>query len=71
MIVGAFAAGDRRTLKNLLAREVYDGFDAAIRERESKGETVESRFVSLETAEITAPRCAERPRRSPCASSRN
>ena len=54
MIVGAFAAGDRRTLKNLLAREVYDGFDAAIRERESKGETVESRFVSLETAEITA-----------------
>ena len=53
MIVGAFAAGDRRTLKNLLAREVYDGFDAAIRERETKGETIESRFVSLETAEIT------------------
>jgi predicted lipid-binding transport protein (Tim44 family) len=52
MIVGAFAAGDRRTLKNLLAREVYEGFDAAIREREAKGETVESRFVSLETAEI-------------------
>jgi predicted lipid-binding transport protein (Tim44 family) len=52
MIVGAFAAGDRRALKNLLAREVYDGFDAAIRERESKGETVESRFVALETAEI-------------------
>src|SRR5687767_2354637 len=25
MIVGAFAAGDRRALKNLLAREVYDG----------------------------------------------
>ncbi len=52
MIVGAFAAGDRRTLKNLLAREVFDGFDAAIRERETKGETIESRFVSLETAEI-------------------
>jgi len=52
MIVGAFAAGDRRSLKNLLAREVYDGFDAAIRERETKGETVESRFVALETAEI-------------------
>jgi predicted lipid-binding transport protein (Tim44 family) len=52
MIVGAFATGDRRTLKNLLAREVYDGFDAAIRERETKGETIESRFVSLETAEI-------------------
>lgn len=52
MIVGAFATGDRRALKNLLAREVFDGFDAAIRDRESKGETVESRFVSLDTAEI-------------------
>ena len=52
MIVGAFAAGDRKSLKGLLSREVYDGFDAAIRERESKGETVESRFVALETAEI-------------------
>jgi predicted lipid-binding transport protein (Tim44 family) len=53
MIVGAFAAGDRRTLKNLLSREVYDGFEAAIREREAKGQTVESRFVSLEGADIT------------------
>lgn len=52
MIVGAFAAGDRRTLKGLLAREVYEGFDAAIRERESKGETIESRFVSLEKADL-------------------
>src|SRR5437588_5447433 len=32
MIVLAFAEGDRRTLKNLLSREVYDGFEAAIRE---------------------------------------
>lgn len=53
MIVGAFAAGDRRALKGLLSREVYDGFEAAIRDRESKGETMESRFVSLDTAEIT------------------
>jgi predicted lipid-binding transport protein (Tim44 family) len=54
MIVGAFASGDRRTLKGLLSREVYDGFEAAIRDREAKGETVENRFVSLDTAEITA-----------------
>ena len=53
MIVNAFAEGDRRTLKNLLAREVYDGFDAAIAEREKKGETVENRFVSIDDAEIT------------------
>src|SRR5262249_54534370 len=41
-----------RTLKNLLAREVYDGFEAAIRERENKGETVESRFVAIDKSDI-------------------
>ncbi|MBI2713263.1 MAG: Tim44 domain-containing protein [Rhizobiales bacterium] len=54
MIVNAFAEGDRRTLKNLLSREVCDGFEAAISEREKRGETVESRFVSIDNAEITA-----------------
>ena len=54
MIVTAFAEGDRRTLKNLLSREVYDGFESAISERESRSETVESRFVSIDNAEITA-----------------
>jgi predicted lipid-binding transport protein (Tim44 family) len=54
MIVNAFAEGDRRTLKNLLSREVYDGFDTAIGEREKRGDTVESRFVSIDNADITA-----------------
>jgi predicted lipid-binding transport protein (Tim44 family) len=54
MIVTAYAEGDRRNLKNLLAREVYDGFDAAIRERETKGETVETRFVSIDKSDLTA-----------------
>ena len=54
MIVNAYAEGDRRTLKNLLSREVYDGFEAAINEREKRGDTVESRFVSIDGAEITA-----------------
>jgi predicted lipid-binding transport protein (Tim44 family) len=54
MIVNAYAGGDRRTLKNLLAREVYEGFEGAITEREKRGETVESRFVSIDEAEITA-----------------
>jgi len=54
MIVNAFAEGDRRTLKNLLSREVYDGFETAINEREKRGDTVESRFVSIDNAEITA-----------------
>jgi predicted lipid-binding transport protein (Tim44 family) len=54
MIVTAYAEGDRRALKNLLAREVYDGFEAVIREREGRGETAESRFVSIDATEVTA-----------------
>jgi predicted lipid-binding transport protein (Tim44 family) len=52
MIVTAFAEGDRRALKNLLSREVYEGFDAAIGEREKRGETVETRFVSIDHADL-------------------
>ena len=52
MIVVAFADGDRKTLKNLLSREVYEGFDAAISERESKGEVVRSTFVGIEKADL-------------------
>jgi len=52
MVVSAFAEGDQRTLKNLLSREVYEGFETAIREREGRGETVETRFVSIDKAEI-------------------
>lgn len=54
MIVTAYAEGDRRILKNLLSREVYDGFESVIREREERKETAETRFVSIDTAEITA-----------------
>ena len=53
MIVTAYATGDRRSLKNLLGREVYDGFESAIKEREQRGETVETRFVSIDKAEVT------------------
>ena len=54
MIVTAFAEGDRRSLKNLLSREVYDGFDGAISEREKRGDKMETRFVSIDGADITA-----------------
>jgi predicted lipid-binding transport protein (Tim44 family) len=53
MIVTAFAEGDRRSLKNLLSRDVYEGFETAIREREGRGETTETRFVSIDKADIT------------------
>jgi len=54
MIVMAFAEGDKRTLNNLLARDVYDGFEQAINEREKKGLKVETRFVSIDSADISA-----------------
>ena len=54
MIVMAFADGDRRTLKNLLSREVYDGFVAAITDRESRSEKIQSSFVGIDKAEIVA-----------------
>lgn len=54
MIVTAFADGDRRTLKNLLAREVYDGFAESISERENRGEQMQSTFVGIENARIKA-----------------
>jgi predicted lipid-binding transport protein (Tim44 family) len=54
MIVTAYAAGDRKQLKTLLGKEVYDGFENAIKEREQKGETVETHFVSIDGADLTA-----------------
>jgi predicted lipid-binding transport protein (Tim44 family) len=54
MIVVAFAQGDRRILREWLSKEVYDSFDGVIREREGRGETAESRFVSIDTTEIAA-----------------
>lgn len=51
-IVTAFADGDRKTLRNLLSKTVYEGFDGAIRDREERGERVESNFVGINSAEI-------------------
>lgn len=52
MIVVAFAAGDRKTLKGLLSRDVYESFSAAITERETRGESVAMTFVSIDKAQI-------------------
>lgn len=54
MVVAAFASGDRRQLRELLAREVYDGFDADIARREKGGETLETKFVSIDSSTISA-----------------
>ncbi len=54
MIVIAYAEGDRKTLKNLLSHDVYDGFEAVIRDREGRGETAETKFVSIDATDLTA-----------------
>ena len=52
MIVTAFAEGDRRQLKNLTARDVFDGFLRAIGEREGRGESNETKFIGFNKADI-------------------
>ena len=53
MVVNAFAQGDRQSLKNLLSRDVYEGFAKAIDDRETAGHILESRFVGIDKAELT------------------
>ena len=52
MIVTAFAEGNRKTLRNLLSREVYDGFVVVITERESRGEQIDQSFVGINKADM-------------------
>lgn len=52
MIVTAFAAGEKDALRPLLSREVFADFAGVIDERIKRGETVETTFVGLRSAEI-------------------
>jgi predicted lipid-binding transport protein (Tim44 family) len=60
MIVLAFANGERRALKDLLSSEVYEGFEAAIKEREQRGEKIETRFASIDKADIVGAEVRDR-----------
>ncbi len=52
MIVTGFADGDKRALKGLLSREVFENFESVIDERTKQGERVQASFVGIEKAEI-------------------
>jgi predicted lipid-binding transport protein (Tim44 family) len=52
MIVTAFAEGNLKTLRDLLNKDVYDGFAGAIAERDSRGEQVDQSFVGISKADI-------------------
>jgi len=52
MIVTAYAQGDRKQLRELLANDVYGDFEAAIEEREKAGQTLETTLVNIRESEI-------------------
>jgi predicted lipid-binding transport protein (Tim44 family) len=52
MIVSAFAAGDLRTLRPLLADDVYGNFAKAVQDRQAAAETLETRIEALREADV-------------------
>lgn len=52
MIIDGFAKGDKAALKNLLSKDVFDGFARVIDERQANGQRVDSRFVGIDKATI-------------------
>tara|TARA_B100001540_G_C15605545_1_gene550575 strand:+ start:241 stop:828 length:588 start_codon:yes stop_codon:yes gene_type:complete len=51
-IITNFASGNIKEVKNLLGKSVFDQFDAAIKERNSKGLLTETTFVGISSANI-------------------
>jgi predicted lipid-binding transport protein (Tim44 family) len=54
MIVTAFAAGDRATLRNLLSDDTYAGFEQAVTAREAAGESQRTEIRSVQEMGIEA-----------------
>ncbi|MCR6629467.1 MAG: Tim44/TimA family putative adaptor protein [Magnetospirillum sp.] len=56
MIVQAFADGDLKTLRPLLADEVYGPFSAAVEQRRQSGETLVTELMGIRTVEAADAR---------------
>ena len=52
MIVTAFAKADRETLKQMLNDEVYENFEAAIADRETQQQQMETTITAIKSADI-------------------
>lgn len=52
MIVAAYAGGDRVTLRNLLADDIYRSFETAIAAREAEGQTQRSEIRAINSTTI-------------------
>jgi predicted lipid-binding transport protein (Tim44 family) len=59
MIVLAYAKGDLKSLKPLLGPDVYKDFQEAIKERQQKKESLETKIEKIESSEITDMRLKE------------
>lgn len=51
-IVMNFAEGDTAALKPLLSKDVFEGFSNAVKEREKRGETLETNLLRIKDAEF-------------------
>ncbi len=52
MIVVGFANADKKSLKDLLSKEVYGGFSSAIDDRKKQGLTMTTQFIGIDHADI-------------------
>lgn len=56
MIVGAYAAGDVKTLRSMLNDEVYDNFARVVKQREEAQEKLETTVIGINKADIIEAR---------------
>ena len=54
MIVEAYAAGDKATLRPLLADDVYAGFESAVNQRQAAGQSFETQLTAVPAAEVVS-----------------
>ena len=51
-IITSFSKGDLKSIKNLLAKNVYDQFDEAIKDKKARNVISETTFIGINSAEI-------------------
>ncbi len=51
-IITSFSTGNLRNVKQLLDKKIYDQFEEAIKDRSNNGQTSETTFIGISSAEI-------------------
>ncbi len=59
-VVEAFAQGDRETLQGLLAPNVYEAFDTALKQRELDGQVMETEIRAIRKSQVLKARLEKR-----------